>query len=76
MNVPLSYNNMFKWGGPLDIKRDNPFWYPNHALTQKPIGRQKLGKGPSGTFVKLDCEAHHNHMGKKMSKNEKQCEQR
>ncbi len=34
--VPLSYNNMFKQGDPLDIKKDNPFWYPNHAsnLTQ------------------------------------------
>jgi hypothetical protein len=41
-------------------------------LTQKPIGRQKLGKGPNGTLAKLDYEAHHNHMGKKWSKNEKQ----
>jgi hypothetical protein len=42
-------------------------------LTQKPIGRQKLGKGPSGTLVKLDYEAHHKHMGKngqKMKNNE------
>jgi hypothetical protein len=68
MNVPLNYNNMFKWGVPLNIKKDSQFWYPNHALTQKPIGRSKLGKGPSGTLVKLDCEAHHNHMGKKMVK--------
>jgi hypothetical protein len=52
----------------LDLKRDNPSWYPNHALTQKPIERQKLGKGPSGTLAKLDYEAHHKHMGKKMVK--------
>jgi hypothetical protein len=25
---------MFKWRGPMNIKRDNPFEYPNHALTQ------------------------------------------
>jgi hypothetical protein len=31
MNVSLSYN-MFKWEGPLDIKGDIPFWYPNNAL--------------------------------------------
>jgi hypothetical protein len=23
----------FKWGGPLDTKKDDPFWYPNCALT-------------------------------------------
>jgi len=41
MNVSLSYNNMFKWGGPLDIKGDGLFWYPNHALIQK----QKVSYG-------------------------------
>jgi hypothetical protein len=25
LNVPLSYNNMFKWESPLDIKGDGPF---------------------------------------------------
>jgi hypothetical protein len=54
--------------GALDIKKNFPFWYLNHVLTQKPIRRQKLGKGPSGTLTKLDYEAHHNHMGKKMVK--------
>jgi hypothetical protein len=33
MNLPLSYNYMFKWGVPFDSKRDYPFWYPNHTLT-------------------------------------------
>ncbi len=33
MNVPLSYNYMFKRGVPFDTKRDYPFWCPNHALT-------------------------------------------
>jgi hypothetical protein len=33
MNVLLSFNDMFKWRGPLDIKRDNPFGYANHTWT-------------------------------------------
>jgi hypothetical protein len=32
MNVSLSFN-MFKSGGPMNIKWDSPFRYPNHALT-------------------------------------------
>ncbi len=34
MNVLLNFNDMFKWKGPLDIKWDNPFGYPNHTWTQ------------------------------------------
>jgi hypothetical protein len=33
MNVLLNFNNIFKWGSLMNIKWDNPFWYPNHALT-------------------------------------------
>jgi len=33
MNVLLSFKNMFKWGGPLNIKWNNPFGYPNHIWT-------------------------------------------
>jgi hypothetical protein len=33
MNVALSFNNMFKWGGPMNIKWDDLFGYPNHTLT-------------------------------------------
>jgi hypothetical protein len=35
MNVSLNYNNIFKWRGPLDIKKDGHFWYPKHVLTHK-----------------------------------------
>ncbi len=33
MNVLWSFKNMFKWGGLLDIKWNNPFGYPNHIWT-------------------------------------------
>jgi hypothetical protein len=33
MNVLLSFNNMFKWRGPLDIKWNNLFGYPNRTWT-------------------------------------------
>jgi len=32
MHVSLSFNNMFKWGGLVNLKWDNPFEYPNHTL--------------------------------------------
>jgi len=32
MNVLLSFNNMFKWGGPLDIKWKTFFWVPQPYL--------------------------------------------
>jgi hypothetical protein len=32
MNVLLSFNDMFKWRGPWNIKWDSPFGYPNHIL--------------------------------------------
>jgi hypothetical protein len=34
MNVLLKFNDMFKWGGPLDIKWDDPFGYLDHTWTQ------------------------------------------
>jgi len=33
MNLLLSFNNMFKWKGPLDIKWDNPFGNLNYTWT-------------------------------------------
>jgi hypothetical protein len=33
MNVLLSLNNIFKWGGLMNIKWDSLFGYSNHALT-------------------------------------------
>jgi len=35
MNVLLSFNNMFKWRGLINIKWNSRFRYPNYALTQK-----------------------------------------
>jgi hypothetical protein len=33
MNVLLSFNDMFKWKGPLNIKWNNPFGYPDRTWT-------------------------------------------
>jgi len=33
MNVLLSFNDMFKWRGPLDIKWNNPFGYLDYIWT-------------------------------------------
>jgi hypothetical protein len=37
MNVSLSFNNMFKWRGLVNIKLDTPFGYRNHTLTQSKV---------------------------------------
>jgi hypothetical protein len=39
MNVSLSFNNMFKLRGPVNIKWNSPFEYPNHAW---PIGNDDV----------------------------------
>jgi len=48
MNVLLSLNNIFKWGGLVNIKWNNPFGYSNHVLTllidQNKINYYKLIK--------------------------------
>jgi hypothetical protein len=43
MNVLLSFNDMFKWRGPLDIKWDNPFGYLDHTWTWIEIDNLGLG---------------------------------
>jgi len=35
MNLLISFNNVFKWEGLVNMKWDNPLGYSNHALTQK-----------------------------------------
>jgi hypothetical protein len=40
MNVSLSFNNIFKWRGLVNIKWDSPFGYLNHALTLKKMDLQ------------------------------------
>jgi hypothetical protein len=41
MNVSLNFN-MFKWEGLVNIKWNNPFGYPNHALTIRDFWMVKI----------------------------------
>jgi hypothetical protein len=53
MNVSLSFNNMFKWRGPMNIKWNSPFGYPNHALTQPRSATSSLPFYTQGEIFEL-----------------------
>jgi hypothetical protein len=48
MNVSLSFNNRFKWGGPRNIKWGSPLGYPNHILTFKEEKEKEITKEEEG----------------------------
>ncbi len=63
MNVLLNFNNMFKWGGSINIKWNSSFGYPNHVLTQnlKQIASchtKLIEDGFSKDGVENICEIH------------------
>jgi hypothetical protein len=51
MNVSLSFNNMFEWGGLVNIKWDSPFGYFNHALTLKKMNSQISNSITHGNMI-------------------------